>query len=46
MIKNEKYAPVSNCPVRIYGLSTGRAPIQVSKITITINVQNIAWLTG
>ena len=30
------------CPVKMYGLSTGRAPIHVSNITVTINDQKRA----
>jgi hypothetical protein len=34
------------CPVKINGSSTGRAPIQVSIITILINNQKVICLIG
>lgn len=37
---------VSNCPVKIKGGSTGRIPIQVSKITETIKNQNKILFNG
>jgi len=30
----------------MYGSSTGRAPIHVSRITVFFIVQNSTWLTG
>ena len=41
-----KYIVVEICPVRIYGSSTGRAPIHVNRITVFVIVQNNTWLTG
>lgn len=41
-----KYRIVSTCPVRTYGSSTGRAPIQVSRITVLVIVQNSTWFEG
>jgi len=37
---------VKICPVKIKGSSTGRAPIQVSIITILINSQKVICLKG
>jgi hypothetical protein len=28
------------CPVRMYGYSTGRAPIHISRITVFVMIQN------
>jgi hypothetical protein len=28
------------CPVRMYGSSTGRAPIHVNRITVFVMIQN------
>ena len=41
-----KYSVVRICPVRIYGSSTGRAPIHVSRITVFVIVLNSTWLIG
>jgi len=41
-----KYNTVRICPVKIYGSSTGRAPIHVNRITLFVIVQNITWLIG
>lgn len=41
-----KYRIVRTCPVRMYGSSTGRAPIHVSSTTVFVIVQNSAWLIG
>lgn len=44
--KYEKYNHVNNCPVTIKGSSTGRAPIQVNKMTTTKNDQNSSFAIG
>jgi hypothetical protein len=44
--KYEKYKTVRICPIITYGSSTGRAPIQVNKDAITINLQNKNLLIG
>ena len=41
-----KYNVVRICPVRMYGSSTGRAQIHVSKITVFVIDQNSTWLIG
>jgi len=41
-----KYNVVKVCPVRMYGSSGGRAPINVSRITVFVIVQNNTWLIG
>jgi len=34
---------VSTCPVSIKGVSTGRAPIHVNRITRAMKVQKVVW---
>jgi len=41
IIKYKKYTTVRICPVKIYGLSTGRAPIQVNRITVETSIQKL-----
>jgi hypothetical protein len=48
---NAKYIVVRICPVRMYGSSTGRAQIRVSRITVFVIAQIIIiiiiiWLIG
>lgn len=46
-IKNHiKYATEITCPVRMYGSSTGRAPIQVNKKTVEIKDQKMSLPKG
>lgn len=45
-MKYIKYIIVRIWPVKINGSSTGRAPIQVSIITILINNQKVICLNG
>lgn len=45
-MKNEKYTTVRICPVIIYGSSTGRAPIHVSKINVLVNIHIIILFIG
>jgi len=35
-----KYTQVNTCPIKIYGASTGRAPIQVRSKKVATNNQN------
>ncbi len=46
MRKNEKYTAVATCPIRTYGSSTGRAPIQVRIRSLATMNQNIIWDGG
>jgi hypothetical protein len=41
-----KYTIVRICPVRMYGSSTGRAPIHVSSTTVFVIIQNSIWFIG
>jgi hypothetical protein len=41
-----KYIIVRICPVTMYGSSTGRAPIHVSRNTVFAMIQNITWFMG
>ena len=45
-MKYKKYVTVKICPTKTYGSSTGRAPIQVNKITLINIIQNRIWLIG
>lgn len=40
-MNREKYINVKICPIKIYGISTGRIPIQVSNKKTLTKVQNI-----
>ena len=46
IMKYIKYIIVNICPVVIYGVSTGRAPIQVNKIKVANINQNNTWFSG
>jgi len=41
-----KYTAVRIFPVKMYGSSTGQAPIHVRRITVFVIVQNSSWLMG
>jgi hypothetical protein len=41
-----KYIAVRICPVRMFGSSTGRAPIHVNRMTVFVIFQNNTWLIG
>jgi len=41
-----KFIVVRNCPIKMYGSSTGRALFHVRRITVFVIVQNTAWLMG
>jgi len=45
-INNEKYTIVKIWPIKINGVSTGRAPIHVNKIIVLRRVHKIICLTG
>ena len=41
-----KYKAVNTWPIASYGSSTGQPPIQVSRIALAANNQNIIWVIG
>jgi hypothetical protein len=41
-----KYSTVNDCPIRIYGSSTGRPPIHVKIAHDVTSDQNKIWLSG
>jgi hypothetical protein len=40
----KKYIIVRICLVRMYGLSTGRAPIHANRITVFVIIQNGCYI--
>jgi len=41
-----KYIIVNVCPIKINGVSTGRAPIQVKRIVVLRRIHSVIWFNG